>query len=87
MTLDANKASPGWRVEHWLKNARMEAAMSPATILIALLIVCFFAVLPTWPHAAHWGYYPKPAGRGADSRRDAAGRNELKAGYSMLMTV
>ncbi|MGO8738036.1 DUF3309 family protein [Rhodoblastus sp.] len=32
--------------------------MSPATILIALLIVCFFAVLPTWPHAAHWGYYP-----------------------------
>jgi hypothetical protein len=32
--------------------------MSPATILIALLIVCFFAVLPTWPHATQWGYYP-----------------------------
>ncbi len=32
--------------------------MSPAIILIALLIVCFFAVLPTWPHASHWGYYP-----------------------------
>ncbi len=32
--------------------------MSPASILIALLIVCFFAVLPTWPHASQWGYAP-----------------------------
>jgi hypothetical protein len=32
--------------------------MSPANIVIALLIVCFFAVLPTWPHASQWGYYP-----------------------------
>ncbi len=40
------------------KNARKEAAMPPANILIALLIVCFFAVLPTWPHASRWGYFP-----------------------------
>ncbi|MCI4677235.1 DUF3309 domain-containing protein [Rhodoblastus acidophilus] len=32
--------------------------MSPADILIAILIVCFFASLPTWPHASQWGYYP-----------------------------
>ena len=32
--------------------------MSPAIMLIALLIVCFFAVLTTWPHASHWGYTP-----------------------------
>jgi len=32
--------------------------MSLATLLIALLIVAFFATLPTWPHAAQWGYYP-----------------------------
>ena len=32
--------------------------MSPADILIAVLIVCFFGSLPTWPHAAQWGYYP-----------------------------
>jgi Protein of unknown function (DUF3309) len=40
------------------RTRRKEAAMSPATILIALLIICFFAVLPTWPHASRWGYYP-----------------------------
>ncbi|HUO53809.1 MAG TPA: DUF3309 family protein [Rhodoblastus sp.] len=32
--------------------------MSPFTILIAILIVGFFATLPTWPYASRWGYYP-----------------------------
>jgi hypothetical protein len=35
-----------------------EAAMSPGTLLIAALILAFFATLPTWPHSSQWGYHP-----------------------------
>jgi hypothetical protein len=30
----------------------------PGTLLIAGLILAFFATLPTWPHSSQWGYHP-----------------------------
>ncbi len=32
--------------------------MSLGTIVLIVLIIALFAVLPTWPHSSHWGYYP-----------------------------
>jgi Protein of unknown function (DUF3309) len=32
--------------------------MSLGTIVVVVLVLAFFAVLPTWPHASQWGYYP-----------------------------
>ncbi len=32
--------------------------MSLGTILIIILILMLIGVLPTWPHARSWGYYP-----------------------------
>ncbi len=32
--------------------------MSLGTILIVILILLLIGVLPTWPHAANWGYLP-----------------------------
>lgn len=32
--------------------------MSLTTILIIILLVVLVGALPTWPHAAGWGYYP-----------------------------
>ena len=28
------------------------------TIMIVVLVLLLVGVLPTWPHSAHWGYYP-----------------------------
>jgi hypothetical protein len=28
------------------------------TILIVILVLMLVGALPTWPHSAHWGYYP-----------------------------
>jgi hypothetical protein len=35
-------------------------SLNPASRLILLLVVLllFFALLPTWPYSAGWGYYP-----------------------------
>lgn len=32
--------------------------MSLGTILIIILLLMLIGVLPTWPHAKNWGYYP-----------------------------
>lgn len=32
--------------------------MSIWTLLIIVLLLMLFGVLPTWPHAANWGYGP-----------------------------
>lgn len=32
--------------------------MSLSMILIIILIVILIGALPTWPHAANWGYTP-----------------------------
>lgn len=29
-----------------------------STILLILLVLLLVGALPTWPHSAHWGYYP-----------------------------
>ena len=28
------------------------------TLLLILLVILVFALLPTWPYSAAWGYYP-----------------------------
>lgn len=33
-------------------------SMNLGTILIILLVLVLIGALPTWPHSAHWGYYP-----------------------------
>lgn len=30
-------------------------------ILLIILVVSLLGALPTWPHAANWGYYPSGA--------------------------
>jgi Na+/melibiose symporter-like transporter len=37
-------------VEEWV--------MSIGTILLVILILALIGVLPTWPHARSWGYFP-----------------------------
>lgn len=32
--------------------------MSTTLLLVIILIVILIGVLPTWPHAANWGYGP-----------------------------
>ena len=32
--------------------------MSIGTILLIVLILVLIGVLPTWPHAKSWGYFP-----------------------------
>lgn len=32
--------------------------MSIGTIILILLVLLLIGALPTWPHAASWGYYP-----------------------------
>jgi membrane protein YdbS with pleckstrin-like domain len=32
--------------------------MSLGTILLIVLILMLAGVIPTWPHSAHWGYWP-----------------------------
>ena len=32
--------------------------MSLGLILTVLLVLFLIGALPTWPHSAHWGYYP-----------------------------
>jgi hypothetical protein len=32
--------------------------MSIGTILLIILILILIGVLPTWPHARSWGYFP-----------------------------
>jgi hypothetical protein len=32
--------------------------MSLGTILLIVLILVLIGVLPTWPHARSWGYFP-----------------------------
>jgi hypothetical protein len=32
--------------------------MSNRTLLLIIIIILLFAVLPTWPYSAGWGYYP-----------------------------
>jgi bacteriorhodopsin len=32
--------------------------MSLGAILLIVLILILIGVLPTWPHARRWGYYP-----------------------------
>jgi hypothetical protein len=32
--------------------------MSIGTILLIILILALIGVLPTWPHARSWGYFP-----------------------------
>ena len=32
--------------------------MSLGTILLIVLILILLGVLPVWPHARSWGYYP-----------------------------
>jgi drug/metabolite transporter superfamily protein YnfA len=51
-TLDAIKGL--FQARPW----RREAAMSLGTIVLITLIIALFAVLPTWPHSADWGYAP-----------------------------
>jgi hypothetical protein len=33
-------------------------SMSFGTIVLIVLILVLFGVLPTWPYASQWGYYP-----------------------------
>ena len=33
-------------------------ALSLGTILLIVLVLCLIGAFPTWPHSAHWGYYP-----------------------------
>jgi hypothetical protein len=28
------------------------------TILLIVIILLLIGALPTWPHSAHWGYFP-----------------------------
>ncbi len=35
--------------------------MSLGTILLIVLILVLAGVLPVWPHARSWGYYPSGA--------------------------
>jgi hypothetical protein len=28
------------------------------TILLVILVLFLVGALPTWPHSAHWGYFP-----------------------------
>jgi hypothetical protein len=28
------------------------------TILLIIIVLLLIGVLPTWPHSAHWGYFP-----------------------------
>lgn len=28
------------------------------TLLLIVIILLLIGVLPTWPHSAHWGYFP-----------------------------
>lgn len=32
--------------------------MSLGTILLIVLVLLLLGVVPVWPHAANWGYYP-----------------------------
>ena len=32
--------------------------MSLGTILLIILVLLLVGAIPTWPHAANWGYYP-----------------------------
>jgi hypothetical protein len=32
--------------------------MSIGTILLIVLVLFLVGALPTWPHSAHWGYFP-----------------------------
>ena len=32
--------------------------MGMRTILIIVLVLLLVGALPTWPHSAHWGYFP-----------------------------
>jgi hypothetical protein len=32
--------------------------MPVTTILLIILVLILVGVLPTWPYATHWGYYP-----------------------------
>jgi Protein of unknown function (DUF3309) len=32
--------------------------VSLGTILLIVLVLCLIGAFPTWPHSAHWGYYP-----------------------------
>jgi len=29
-----------------------------STLLLIVIILLLIGVLPTWPHSAHWGYFP-----------------------------
>jgi hypothetical protein len=35
-----------------------EKVMSLGTILLIVVILILIGVLPTWPHARSWGYFP-----------------------------
>jgi hypothetical protein len=37
---------------------RKEAVMGMGTVLIIVLVLLLVGALPTWPHSAHWGYFP-----------------------------
>lgn len=41
-----------------MEQFNVEGIMSLSTILIIILILMLIGVLPTWPHARNWGYYP-----------------------------
>ena len=41
-----------------LATGRKEAVMGMRTILIIVLVLLLVGALPTWPHSAHWGYFP-----------------------------
>ena len=28
------------------------------TILLIIIVLLLIGALPTWPHSAHWGYFP-----------------------------
>lgn len=32
--------------------------MTIPTLLLIVIILLLIGVLPTWPHSAHWGYFP-----------------------------
>ena len=32
--------------------------MSLGVILLIILVLFLVGALPTWPHSAHWGYFP-----------------------------
>jgi hypothetical protein len=32
--------------------------MSLGTILLILVVLLLVGALPSWPHSAHWGYFP-----------------------------